>query len=91
MHISVMSILLTYLNAVCLLVVCTCVKILQVDIESWVQQCVTHFCRVIVNAVYDAVYSATSCLQWGAAMLITSRLSGVSYEWLTVSKPSDEK
>ena len=41
MHISVISIFLTYLNAICLCVFSICVLILQADIESRLQRCMT--------------------------------------------------
>ena len=57
---------------------CICVSI--------VQQCVTYLysCRVFVNAVFGAVLGimSTSWLQWSVVVLITSRLSGVSYRWI---------
>jgi len=54
---GVVSILLTYLNAIRLLVFCTCVIILQPEIEFRVLRRVTYFCRVFVNAVFGVRYN----------------------------------
>ena len=67
MHISVISILLTYWNGICWLVFYIYVSILHGDIESRMQQWVTYFCSVFVSAVFGGVRSVTKCPRAGSA------------------------
>ena len=73
---------------------CICVIILQAEIESRVQ-CYILLSRVSRRRVWWSVTNMPAhelqWLQWSVAMLITSRLAGVSYEWLTVSRHCVEK
>ena len=80
------SIFLTYSNVACDV---QCALMLQAQNESRVQQCVTNFCCVFVNTVLVQCYKCAHEPCW--LQLITSRLAGVSYEWLNVSRHCVER